>query len=170
MKANRKNKLSDDSAEMSTQMIGGVVGLLLVIVIGVMVYFSFTDSIASFDEEIETFTGYTAVSNATAWTVTLGNSPDGTSNCNVTCYNSTGPSESWPTFTLNARNVNVAADAADEFEQVNVTYTSHIASDEATTSDMAGTVFTLAPIIALVIVASIIFGVVISFGGKKGGI
>lgn len=44
-------------------------------------------------------------------------------------------------------------------------------SKDATT-DMASTVFTLLPIIALVVVASIILGVVIGFGGGggKGGI
>lgn len=41
------------------------------------------------------------------------------------------------------------------------------------TTDMAGTVFGLLPIVALVIVAAIILGVILGFGaapGKKGGI
>jgi len=170
MKANRKNKLSDDSAEVSTQMIGGIVGLLLVIVIGVMVYFSFTDSIDSMNEMTETFTGYADTTNGTAWSVELDNSPDGKSNCNVTCVNISAGAESYPAYGLNSMTVSVAANAAKNFTQVNVTYTSKMASDGSDTTDMAGTVFTLAPIIALVIVASIILGAVIGFGGKKGGI
>ena len=40
-----------------------------------------------------------------------------------------------------------------------------------TTTDMAATVFTLLPIVALVIVASIILAVVMGFGGSgKGGL
>ena len=37
------------------------------------------------------------------------------------------------------------------------------------TTDMASTVFSLLPLVALVIVASIILGVVVGFGGGKGG-
>jgi len=37
------------------------------------------------------------------------------------------------------------------------------------TTTMASTVFNLAPLIALVVVAAIILGVILGFGGKKGG-
>ena len=48
-----------------------------------------------------------------------------------------------------------------------------LSSDDANTSktkttDMASTVFSLLPIIALAVVASIIIGVIIGFGGKGG--
>lgn len=172
MKSNRKFKL-DNSAGANTALVGSIVALLLVIMISVMIYFEFTESIDSFDEKIETFTGYTlATSNNSAWTVTLDNSPDGTGNCNVTCYNATAGTESYPTFTLNGKITSVAADAADQFSQVNVTHTSKMATDEGETSNMAATVFGLLPLIALVIVASVILAYVIGFGGsgKKGGL
>jgi len=38
------------------------------------------------------------------------------------------------------------------------------------TTDMASTVFSLLPIVALVIVASIILSIVLGFGGGKGGL
>ena len=38
------------------------------------------------------------------------------------------------------------------------------------TTDMASTVFSLLPLVALVVVASIILAVVMGFGGGKGGI
>ncbi|MBS3749745.1 MAG: hypothetical protein KGY67_08630, partial [Candidatus Thermoplasmatota archaeon] len=49
-----------------------------------------------------------------------------------------------------------------------------LSSDDANTSrnettDMASTVFSLLPLVALVIVASIILAVVMGFGGGKGG-
>jgi len=50
-----------------------------------------------------------------------------------------------------------------------------LSSDAANTSknkttSMATTVFNLLPIVALVVVASIIIGVIIGFGGKPGGL
>jgi len=49
-----------------------------------------------------------------------------------------------------------------------------LSSDDANTSrnettDMASTVFSLLPLVALVVVASIILAVVMGFGGGKGG-
>ena len=171
MKANRKLRTNTNAANIG--MVGTIVALLIVIMVSVMIFFEFTGSIDSFDERTETFTGYTlATANASAWTVTLDNSPDGTGNCNVTCANTTGGTESYPTYVLDGKIIRVAADAADTFDQVNVTYTSKMASDEGTTTDMAGTVFSLAPLIALVVVASIILAIVVGFGGsgKKGGL
>jgi hypothetical protein len=118
----------------------------------------------------ETFTGYSASANASAWSVAVDNSPTGSSDVNVTCYNATGGTETYPTFTLNFKTVSVAADAADEFSQVNVTYTSNMGSTGGDVNDMASTVFGLLPIIALAVVASIIIGVIIGFGGSKKGL
>lgn len=169
MKANQKTRFTSDN-QGYVQVIAGIVALLIAIIIGVMVYFEVTDSVSEFGEVAETFTGYSATDNASAWNVNLLNSPVNTNNCNVTCYNSTGTSESYPTFTLNLRTVSVAADAADEFSQVNVTYTSNIANTEAGATSMASTVFGLLPLIALVVIAAIILGVVLAFGkGGKGG-
>jgi len=173
MKANRKFKSITEDAGAYTKVIGGIVALLLTIIIGVMVYYEVSDGVDQFSEQTETFTGYTALtSNASALVITLDNSPDGASNCNVTCYNATASANlSYPAFSLNHKVIRVAADAAHYYTQVNVTYTGHAGTDEATTTSMAGTVFTLLPIVALVIVAAIILGVVLGFGGtgKSGG-
>lgn len=170
MKANQKYKNIATDQTAATQIVASVVVLLIALVIGVMVYFEVDDSIDQFDEVTETFTGYTlATSNDSATTITLDNSPDGTSNLNITCYNSTGTSESYPTYSLSNKRVSFAAEAADEFSQINATYTTKMSGDAGDTTDMAGTVFTLAPIIVLVLVASVILAVVLGFGGSKGG-
>ena len=172
MKANKKFKSITGNVDAYTKVVGGIVALLLTIVIGVMIYYEVSDGVADFSAKIERFTGYTLLtSNNSDWTVTLTNSPTSTGNCNVTCYNSTANSNSYPTFTLNHKVVSVGADSADQFSQVNVTYTGHASTDEDSTTSMAGTVFVLLPIVALVIVAAVILGVVIGFGGsgKSGG-
>ena len=158
------------------QAVTGVVAFLLVIVIGVMIYFNVADGVDQYNEVEETFTGYTqytntggtgAGSNYTGIVFTLGNSPDGTSNTNVTCWNASGSSIvlSYPTFTVNHKQVKIGAGAASNFTQVNVTYTSHLSSDATENTDMAATVFALIPIVALTIVASIILLLVLGFGG-----
>lgn len=170
MKANRKFKTDETGS--TTQVVATLITLMLTIVIGVMVYYEVSGGVADFSEQTETFTGYTALTaNASAWSVTLTNSPDGTGNCNVTCYNVTAGNLSYPTYNLNHKSIEVAADVSHYFTQVNVTYTSHAGTDEDTATTMAGTVFVLLPIIALVIVAAIILGIVLGFGGsgKSGG-
>lgn len=170
MKANQKTKNIATDRSASTQIVASVVVLLIAVVIGVMVYYEVDDSITAFDEVTETFTGYTlSTSNDSATTITLDNFPDGTSNCNITCYNSTAPSESYPSYSLSNNRITFAAEAADEFSQINVTYTSKMSGDAGETTTMAGTVFALAPIIVLVLVASIILAIVLGFGGGKSG-
>ena len=170
MKANQKFKNIATDTSASSQLVASVVVILISLVIGIMVYYEVDDGIDAFDEVTETFTGYTlATSNDTATTITLGNSPDGTTNCNVTCYNSTAKSESYPSYSLSTKRVSFAAEAADEFSQINVTYTSKMSGDAGETTDMATTVFALAPIIVLVLIASVILAVVLGFGGSKGG-
>jgi hypothetical protein len=171
MKSNQKFKL-DNKAEGNTALVGGIVALLIVIIVGVMIYFEFTEAVDSFDEVVKTFTGYSHGDNASAVSVTVDNSPDGTGNTNVTCYSSSAGTLSYPTFTLNGKIVSMAAGAASNFTQINVTYTSVIASAEAEATDMASSVFSLLPLIALVVVASVILAVVVGFGGsgKKGGL
>jgi hypothetical protein len=168
MKANQKIKsLSSDNSG-DTKVIGGLVALLLTIIVCVMVYFEVTTSIDQLDATTtETFSGYTlSTSNESAITLELDNSPVNSANTNVTCYNSTGHTESYPTFSLNMEVVSFAAESSSEFSQINVTYTTHtsaIASDDIT--PMATTVFSLLPIIALVVVAAVILGVILGFGG-----
>lgn len=170
MKANQKFKNLSKNDDAYIKIVGSLVALLLAIIVGVLVYFEMLDSVSSFSEDtVEVFTGYTTASNASAWSVTLQNSPASATVTNVTCANMTAGSESYPTFSLNHRTISVGAGGADQFTQVNVTYTSNIATDESTATDMASTVFGLLPIIALVVVASIILGIVLGFGGSKGG-
>ena len=171
MKANKKTKLYHDNHGY-VKVVGSLVALLLMIIVGILVYWETQGSIDKFSEVTDTITStasgtaFSATTNASAWIVELDNSPTGTGATNITCYNSTGKTESFPTFTLSNRLVSVAADAADEFDQVNATYTSNIANTEDSTSSMAATVFDLLPIIALAVVASIIIGVIIGFGGS----
>jgi len=176
MKANRKSR--SDKGAVNIAVVGTIVALLLTIIVCVMVYFSVTTSVTQFDEITERFTGYTnATANASAWRVTVDNSPVNAANTNVTCIdtgavNMTDEQHlSYPTFSLNQRLIDVGADAANGFTQVNVTYTSRAASAEANTvTPMAQTIFTLSPIIALVVIAAILLGLILTgFGGRKGG-
>lgn len=160
----------------NSKVVGPLVALLLIIVVSILVYFSVVDNVSQFSEQTETFTSdgsstafAWATSNASAWGVTLDNSPYSTGVTNVTCLNITAATESYPTFTLSGKQISVAADAADTFNQVNVTYTSHTATDEADVTDDAQTVMTLMPVIALVVIASIILAYMVGFGGRKGG-
>ena len=158
-----------------TKIVGSLVAFLIVIMVGVMVYFSVTTNVDMFGEQSETFTScsggvaFTATSNASAWGIKLDNSPMDDSNLNITCYNATGSTESYPTFTLSGTKVEVVADAADEFSQVNATYTSNAANDEDSVTTEALSVFSLLPIVAMVVVGMIILAYVVGFGGKKGG-
>lgn len=170
MKANQFIKLKHDDSGY-VKVVGGIIALLITILVGIMIYFNVVDSADAYDDSItETFTGYAwATANASAWSVDLDYSPVNAANTNVTCYNGTAGTESYPTFGLSNKRINVAADAADYFSQVNVTYVSHIANTESGATSTASSVFGLLPIIALVVVAVIIVGVVIGFGRGRGG-
>jgi len=171
MKANKKFRLVDDNAAYA-KIVGGLVALLVTIIVAIMVYWSITTSIAPDTSTVETFTGYTATSNASAWNVKVNLEPASDALTNVTCYNSTGESESYPTFTRATTRIDVAADAASEFDQVNVTYTSRYTNNvNDNVNPTASTVLNLLPVLAIVIVGSILIGIVFTFaGGKKGGI
>lgn len=169
MKSNQKIKLRQmDDSNGYQKIVAGIVSLLLAIIIGVLVYWETQGSIDAFDETTETFTGYSHGDNASAETITLDNSPTGTGDTNVTCYSSTAGTLSYPSFTLSGKKVTITAGSASNYTQINVTYTSNMAEDEDETSSMANTVFGLMPIIALVVVAAVILGVVLGFGGDSG--
>lgn len=166
MKANQKTKLSNDNTAF-TKVVGSLVALLLMIIVGVLVYWETQGSIDSFDERVERFTGYSHGDNASAQEIELDNSPTGTSDTNITCWSSTAGTLSYPTFTLNGKYATIAAGSASNYTQINATYTSNMGSSEDDASDMAATVFSLAPIIALAVVAAIIIGVIMGFGGSS---
>lgn len=169
MKSNQKIKLRQMDSKAYQKIVGGIVALLLTIIIGVLVYWETQGSIDSFDEVTETFTGYSHGDNASAKTITLDNSPTGTGETNVTCYSSTAGTLSYPSFTLSGTKVTITAGSASNYTQINVTYTSNMADNEDEVSTMATTIFNLLPIIALVVVAAVILGVVMGFGesGKR---
>ena len=179
MKANQKTKSFRSDTNGNTKLVGGIVALLLVIIVGVLVFYQTEDSVSSFDEQYEEFTGYTrwaggtTGSNYTGVTITLSISPNNAADTNVTCYNESGGAgeiEGYPAFTLNHKNIVIAGNATGNFTQVNVTYTTHMGSDSAEVMGMAGTIFSLLPLIALVMVAGVILAVVMNFGsGRKNG-
>ena len=148
-----------------------IVGFLVALGVGSIVLFEVLDSPEALDDEVtETFTGYSHGDNASAWSVDLANSPISSSDTNVTCYSSTAGTLSYPSFTLSNTDISVAAGAASNFTQVNVTYSSNSGAVGEEVRDMGGTVMELLPIVALVLVASIIISIVVTMGsGKNGG-
>jgi hypothetical protein len=96
---------------------------------------------------------------------------------NITCWNASGTTvvlsylETLNTdYSLQGDRIYVLAGQASNFTQLNITYVSSIANTESGATDIAQNVFTLAPIIALVVVAAILLGVVLAFGrGRRGG-
>ena len=191
MKANRSLR-TETNAQADIQTVVGVVALLLTIVIGVLIYFEVIESADDFTETTEYFKGYDIPTstdpgngdNATDTTVTLRASPYSTSNgtISVVCYNATGNEPSSPTVKINGRQVTIPAAPVSPtlpgdtpplgYTQINITYTSNAARAQSNdVTPMAQTVFQLLPLIALVVVASILLVIVLSFGGtgRKGG-
>lgn len=144
------------------------ISLLMAIVVGGIVFFTIMESDETISGEYvyEEFS-FSDTANASAWSVTLKYSPQGIAQTNVTCVNLTAGAESYPTFTINRMQIHVAADAADNFTQVNVTYLPLSGAIGSDVQDMGENVLTLAPIIALVIVAAVIIAVVVTIGGGK---
>jgi len=162
--------------------VGGLVALLIVIIVGIMIFWQTTDSMpAQESSRTEIFTGYTLPdgsdssggSNDTAQTVTLAYVPYSTTNASITvyCYNSSAETQTAPPVTIANRAVTIQSGSGTAnpagYSQINVTYTPKIYIDSATTKTQATTTFNLLPIIAIVIVGSILIGLVIGFGGKK---
>ena len=167
----------------------GIVALLLAIIIGIMVYWE-TASIDQYaDSTYETFTSDSDGNSFVAWNLAgsgtgsnftgeiIELSHSASSITNISCWDSTSKTASWletknTQYSVNGKYLTLVADQASNFTQVNVTYVSNIADAESGTSDMAGTVFALAPIIALVIIAAVLISVIFTLGsgGKKGGL
>ena len=174
MKANRTSRGLDNNAY--AKVVGGLVALLITIIIAVLVYWSASPNIVSSDTQSQQFTGYTLPvggasqgSNSSAWSVTITLIPNGAGSVNVTCNNATSGTSSYPTFTLAHRTISVGAGVADGFSRVNVSYTTKASADASGTNTMATTVFGLLPIIAVVVIGSILIGLVIVFGGTGRG-
>jgi hypothetical protein len=184
MKANQLSKLNNKGY---TQVVGGIVALLIAIVIGVMLYFEVTESTEAFEES--TIDYITSDIDGTAFTVwdlaTGGSNFTGVtieldynihSISNITCWNESGSDEvesyletEGTHYSVNGDRLRIAAGQASNFTQVNVTWVSQIGSATGTNTDMATTVFGLLPLVALVVVAAILLGIVLVFGKRRGG-
>ena len=196
MKANQKLR-TDTNAQSQMHAVVTIIALLIAIVIGVMVYYEVIDNVDQLTETTEYFTGYdlgtgqngthTGGSNASIQTITLSSSPYSTDNSTISviCFNDSATAilqcqqTSSPPVVINHRTVTIPAAPTHgngtplTYSRINVTYTSKTARAQGTdVTPMAQSIFTLLPIIALVIVAAIILAVVLGFGGgagRKGG-
>ena len=179
MKANNKSKTIKEDKEAYAKVVGGLVALMVTIIIAILVYWNISTSMPAMSTQADTFTGYTVGttnassggSNQTAQEVTLTYYPE--SITNITCYNATGHTFTSPTnYTTSGRVLTVPSDMRSyasanprAYTQINVTYTTKIATDTAHTNTQATTMFQLLPIIAIVVVGGILIGLVIAFGG-----
>jgi len=185
MKANQSIKLNNEGY---VQVVGGIVALLIAIIIGVMLYFAVTESNTAFDDSISittttdissvAFTNYTspggaqAGSNFTGVTIQVEYSIGSVTN--ITCWDQVSVlsyAETAETdYHINGDRLTIIAGQVSNFTQLNVTYVSQIASAEGDNTAVAQNVFALMPIIALVVVAAVLLGIVLVFGrGRKGG-
>jgi len=171
MKANQSIKQLKPNNTGYVKIVGGLVALLLMIIVGVLVYYSVSDDMIE-SSSTETFTYTTPQATNADLVVTLSSSPS--SITKVWIHNSTsGASHANVTtgITTNFKTVTVAhAGIAAEYNHAVVYYVSNTGADADSTGDMASTIFSLLPIIALAVVASIIIGVIIGFGGSKKGL
>jgi len=183
MKANRSIRFKDNN-EGYVKLVSGLLVLLLAIVIGILIFWNVSPNMpGNVASRTEIFTGYTLPSdsdssggsNDTATTVTLTYVPYRTTNASiaVVCYNSSAETQCSPPVTITNKNVVIQSGSGTAnpagYDQINVTYTPMIYDDIGTTETNAGTVFGLLPIIAIVVIGSIMIGLIAGFGkGKKG--
>ena len=168
----------------------GIIAFLITLGLGAIVLFEVLDSPDQLDESVvEYFTtdsdgnaltrwdGATGGSNYTGETFLLADSAY--SITNITCYNASGGAgeiehyleTAGTNYSVNRDLLNIKAGQCGNFTQVNVTYTSNTGNIGGDVRDMGVTVYQLAPLIALVLVATIIIGIVItgmSGSGKRG--
>ena len=155
--------------------LGGIITILVVIIIGVLVYYSIATT-GEIDRVTDTFTA----TNTTNMTSTLTYTPLSDAEMNVTYYNSsaatwhTVPSTNWSrsgnTITFTVLNSTGVSTYDANLSQVRYRYyTDTGAAVRDNVNPQAATVFALAPIVAIVVMASIILAVVTGFGGGKQG-
>lgn len=136
---------------------------------------SVTDTITQ-DSDGNTFTRYdrdgATGSNLTGEKIKLSYNPS--SITNITCWNVSGTEEvesyltvSGTDYSLNGVYLYVLAGRASNFTQVNITYVPLSGVVGGDVRDMGSTVFELAPIIALVLVATVIIGIVVMMGNNR---
>jgi len=184
MKANKSTRIKQNNNGYA-EIISGLLVLLIAIIIGILIFWSVSPNMpGNVASRTEYFTGYTLPtgpahtggSNYSAQVITLDYVPNGASNSSVAvvCYNSTGKTTSSPTVTIKNTKITIPAAGSNiatpplGYDQINVTYTPMIYDDVAVTETNADTVFDLLPIIAIVVIGSIMIGLIIGFGkGKK---
>lgn len=152
--------------------------LLVTVIIGVLIYFNISGS-----SEMGRVTEPFAATNTSNVTSTLTYAPLSDAEINVTYYNSSDttwynvPSTNWTrtgrTMTFYALNATGVSNYDSNLSQVRYRYytqTGVIVRDNVDPTSQ--TVFTLAPILAIIVIAGIILGAVVVFGkaGKGGGI
>ena len=174
-----------------TRLVVVIVTLLVGIGVSAIVLFeimeapdSLADSVTEYitqDSDGNAFTRYdrdgATGSNLTGEELKLSYNPS--SITNITCYNASGTEEveSYLSvlntdYSINRALLDILPGRADNFTQVNITYVPLSGVVGGDVRDMGGTVFELAPIIALVIAAATIIGIVVMMGNsrKYGGI
>jgi len=168
------------------QLVFVIVALLVGIGVSAIVLFeimeapdSLADSVTEYitqDSDGNSFTRYdrdgATGSNLTGELILLSYNPS--SITNITCYNASGTEEveSYLTvlntdYSLNRAYLDILAGRADNFTQVNVTYVPLAGVVGGDVRDMGATVFELTPIIALVLVATVIIGIVVMMGNNR---
>ena len=181
MKANQFTKFKKNDTAYA-KIVSGLLVLLVSIIIGILIFWSISGNTpGNTASTTEIFTGYTLPSgpthtggsNDTATIVTLTYQPyaTGNSTISVVCYNSTAATQTSPPVTIAGRQVTVQSGSGTAnpagYNQINVTYTPKIYTDSGSTRTTASTVFNLLPVVAIVVIGSIMIGLVINFGSKK---
>jgi len=192
----KKRFILDDKGMTKIASIGALIGLLLVVIVGALIYFEVAN-LDQFEVRTESFSGYTRYtdathtgSNYTGVTITITNTPLNDANVNISLRNVSsyeagdthhgicednlfypeGPGNGW---NRSYRTIVISPDprTITNFTMVNITYSTgetFVEGDSVT--PMAVTVLGLAPLIALVVVAGMILAIILTFGRRKRGI
>ena len=151
----------------------GILALFIVIIAVVMIFWEVNEQLIETGTTDELFEGYTTYaagagtgSNLTGITISLDDQPASVADTNVTCINQSGSTvkKSYPTFTLNSNDLYIGANAASNFTEVWVNYTSQKTESAGESSDMFATITPMLVIIALVLVAGFMIAIITKFG------
>lgn len=169
MKANGKS-LMHDSLGVGTVPVS-LAGILITIIITAVIFFSLT-STGQFAEITETNTVVVDADNSTVWTLSY--PPSGTSEINLTIYNSTGGPDnvtgygtasqfslSGKVLTINTTTYNMTSLAIAYYTQTGVLTRNAV-------NPMATTVFGLWILVPLIVIGMLLIGIMVVRSGKDG--
>ena len=148
--------------------IGALISILVVIIIGVLIYYSITDT-GELAQGSQTFTASDSLSTITH---TLTYRPASISEINLTYYNGTtikgyatvaNLSLAGSSLTVNCTNWNQTSHVVTYYSSTGVVVRDNV-------NPQASTIFTLAPIVAIIVIASLILAVVMGFGSGRNNI